>query len=130
MWQVGLDSSTSTIAGTRVWDRRLSVPAGSRFPAPAPPGYNAGMSDDQQRPLWPWIVVLLIGFSVVYVVSFGRACWLVAREKIPFAPTAAVYRPISRWILVPISRNKIARKCLAFGDKMTEAEMEVVLGYY
>jgi hypothetical protein len=32
--------------------------------------------------------------------------------------------------LVPIQRNRLARKCLAFGDEVAETEMEVVLGSY
>jgi len=32
------------------------------------------MSDDRKRPLWPWIVALLIGLPVVYLLSFGPAC--------------------------------------------------------
>ena len=88
------------------------------------------MRDGRKSSVWPWIVALLIGLPVLYVLSFGPACWLVARGKIPFAPTAAVYRPTSRWILIPIFRNEIARKCLAFGDDKAEAEIEVVLGYY
>jgi hypothetical protein len=88
------------------------------------------MSDNRKTSVWPRITTLLAGVPVLYVLSFGPACWLVARDKIPFAPVVAVYRPISRWILVPIYRNKVARKCLAIGDEKAEAEMQVVLGYY
>ena len=34
------------------------------------------MSDDRKKPLWPWIVALLIGLPVLYVASFGPACWI------------------------------------------------------
>jgi hypothetical protein len=27
---------------------------------------------DARKPLWPWIVALLIGLPVLYVASFGR----------------------------------------------------------
>jgi hypothetical protein len=77
-----------------------------------------------------WATVVVVVVLVAYPLSFGPACWLAARGKIPFAPTATVYRPISRWILVPIVKNKTARKCLAFGDQQAESEMEVVLGSY
>jgi hypothetical protein len=30
---------------------------------------------EQRKPLWPWIVALLIGVPVLYVASFGPACW-------------------------------------------------------
>jgi hypothetical protein len=34
------------------------------------------MSDDR-KPVWPWIVALMIGLPVLYVASFGPAGWLV-----------------------------------------------------
>jgi hypothetical protein len=34
------------------------------------------MDDDRKKPLWPWIAALLIGLPVLYVASFGPACWL------------------------------------------------------
>ena len=37
------------------------------------------MSDDRKKPLWPWIVALLIGLPVLYVASFGPACWITSR---------------------------------------------------
>ena len=37
------------------------------------------MSDDRKKPLWPWIVALLIGLPVLYVASLGPAGWLVNR---------------------------------------------------
>ena len=39
------------------------------------------MSDDSKKPLWPWIVALLIGLPVLYVSSFGPACWLTAQRN-------------------------------------------------
>ena len=36
------------------------------------------MSEPQKKPVWPWIVPLLIGLPVLYVVSFGPVCWLTA----------------------------------------------------
>src|SRR5258708_2397178 len=36
------------------------------------------MSDDRKKPIWPWIVALLIGLPVLYVASFGPACWWLA----------------------------------------------------
>jgi hypothetical protein len=37
------------------------------------------MRDDSKRPIWPWIVALLIGLPVLYVASFGPACWMTAQ---------------------------------------------------
>jgi hypothetical protein len=36
------------------------------------------MTDDRKKPIWPWIVSLLIGLPVLYVASFGPACWIAA----------------------------------------------------
>src|SRR5262245_56952687 len=33
------------------------------------------MSDDRKKALWPSIMALLIGLPVLYVASFGPACW-------------------------------------------------------
>jgi hypothetical protein len=33
------------------------------------------MNDDRKKPILPWIVALLIGLPVMYVASFGPACW-------------------------------------------------------
>jgi hypothetical protein len=38
------------------------------------------MSEDRKQPLWPWIVALLIGLPVLYVASFGPACWIGSRD--------------------------------------------------
>jgi hypothetical protein len=30
---------------------------------------------DERKPVWTWIAALLIGLPVLYVASFGPACW-------------------------------------------------------
>jgi hypothetical protein len=56
-------------------------------------GYIPGMGDEQ-RPVWPWIVALLIGLPVLYVLSFGPACWISSRlgraEEVVFF----IYEPV------------------------------------
>jgi hypothetical protein len=37
------------------------------------------MSDEGRKPGWPWIAAVLIGLPMLYVASFGPACWIVAR---------------------------------------------------
>jgi hypothetical protein len=38
------------------------------------------MGDERKKAgVWPWIVALLIGVPVLYVASFGPACWLTAQ---------------------------------------------------
>jgi hypothetical protein len=34
------------------------------------------MSDDDRKPVWPWIVAVLIGLPIVYVAMFGPAVCL------------------------------------------------------
>jgi hypothetical protein len=60
-----------------------------------------GMSEER-KPLWPWIVALLIGLPVLYMASFGPACWWLSEPvtlnfvavKVRRAPT--IYSPIGR----------------------------------
>ncbi len=52
------------------------------------------MSDDR-RPLWPWIVALLIGLPVLYVASFGPACWLADRYPSVWIVVWKVYYPLA-----------------------------------
>src|SRR5262245_40625996 len=64
------------------------------------------MSDDRKRRLWPWIAALLIGLPVMYVVSFGPACWWLSEPvtlnfvavKVRRAPT--IYSPIGRLVRI------------------------------
>ena len=38
-----------------------------------------GMTERKKRAVWPWAVALLIGLPVLYMASFGPACWLTAQ---------------------------------------------------
>ena len=50
--------------------------------------------DKERSPVWPWIVALLVGLPVLYVASFGPACWLADRYSDRcLHPVAYVYRP-------------------------------------
>jgi len=52
----------------------------------------------ERNPLWPWIVALLIGLPVMYIVSFGPACWLVAGPAaVDVRPIMNFYRPLGSW---------------------------------
>jgi hypothetical protein len=55
------------------------------------------MSDDR-KPLWPWIVALLVGLPVMYVLSFGPACWTASRISAGASALPAFYRPIT-WVM-------------------------------
>jgi hypothetical protein len=37
------------------------------------------MREPQKNPVWPWILVVLVGLPVLYVGSFGPACWLTSQ---------------------------------------------------
>src|SRR5262245_66586319 len=56
------------------------------------------MSDDR-KPFWPWIVALLIGLPVLYVASFGPACWLADRGVVDFTRVIEAYPYLWRFAL-------------------------------
>ncbi len=43
-----------------------------------------------------WAALFLLGLPLLYILTFGPACWLVTRERIPMRATAKVYRPLVR----------------------------------
>ena len=49
---------------------------------------------DERKPLWPWIATLLIGLPVLYLASFGPACWLNERGVLGAAAVSAIYSPV------------------------------------
>jgi hypothetical protein len=51
------------------------------------------MTSDRKNPLWPWIVALLIGLPVLYVLSFGPTFCLMTRGMAPRVSWFA-YRPV------------------------------------
>jgi hypothetical protein len=71
-----------------------SHPAKFGFPRALPLGYDAGMGDDRKNPPWPWIVALLIGLPVLYVASFGPACWTTVRHRSLHSAFSATFRPL------------------------------------
>lgn len=50
--------------------------------------------DRKSRSVWPWVIALLIGLPVLYVASFGPACWLSSRTGIGRKSLPAMYRPM------------------------------------
>jgi len=52
------------------------------------------MSEERKRAVCPWIAALLIGLPVLYVSSFGPACWMASYRIVPPRATAVIYRPI------------------------------------
>ena len=57
------------------------------------------MNSAGKKPLWPWIVAVLIGLPVLYVASFGPACQMTDRGFIPRAFTITLYRPLRAFLV-------------------------------
>ena len=49
---------------------------------------------NRPRTVWSWIVATLVGLPVLYVLSFGPACWTVRWTKQGEEVLAAVYAPL------------------------------------
>jgi len=61
---------------------------------------------DERKPLWPWMVALLIGLPGLYVASFGPACWAMGLVDSGSAVVSTVFRPMMVLIIhgpAPIS---------------------------
>jgi hypothetical protein len=53
----------------------------------------------RKKPGWAfWLIVALIGLPVLYVASFGPACWITSRCDLSPARLAAAYRPMM-WVM-------------------------------
>jgi hypothetical protein len=67
------------------------------------------MSEERKSHVWPWIAALLIGLPVLYVTSFGPACWISSRVEPSGETVSLIYRPVAwaiwngpDWITNPI----------------------------
>ena len=49
---------------------------------------------NDRRPVWPWITTSLLGLPVLYILSFGPACWISERLGKGTGQVSAVYRPV------------------------------------
>jgi hypothetical protein len=65
------------------------------------------MRDERKKAgVWPWITALLIGLPVLYVASFGPACWLAGWNLgLNFKCVEVLYRPILRLSTVDALRD-------------------------
>jgi hypothetical protein len=54
------------------------------------------MSNERKKRTWPWIVALLISLPVVYLASFGPACWIAGRIPWMSQHLLVIYRPLDR----------------------------------
>lgn len=50
---------------------------------------------DRKKPGWLfWATVVLVGVPLLYVMSFGPACWIVSRSSLPAETINTGYRPV------------------------------------
>ena len=55
------------------------------------------MDESRKKPGWVfWTTVVPVGLPVLYVLSFGPACWLVESGKLAIDPTALFFDPVLR----------------------------------
>jgi hypothetical protein len=56
------------------------------------------MRNEPNKPVWPWIVGLLVLTPVLYAISFGPACWISSRAVVGDDAISVIYLPIT-WIM-------------------------------
>jgi len=49
---------------------------------------------EERKPLWLWIVALMMAPPVLYVASFGPACWITSRSSPSGDWLLVAYRPL------------------------------------
>jgi hypothetical protein len=54
------------------------------------------MTDTPHKPLWPKIVATVVLLPVLYVASFGPACWSVSRARFGVGMVDFIYQPMLR----------------------------------
>jgi hypothetical protein len=84
------------------------------------------MGEKRKKPVWPWIVALLIGLPVLYVVSFGPACWLTDRGVIPEELACQFYDPLAV-VMVRCCSDQICEGMSAYGTWGSKSESGLAL---
>ena len=57
------------------------------------------MNDDRKKPVWPWIVAVLVGLPVLYVASCGPIAYIVGNNSDSIPEWANV---ILEWYFLPL----------------------------
>ncbi len=83
------------------------------------------MSEDRKRRIWPWVLALLIGLPVVYVASFGPACWLLPVNSGTCRAVSHIYRPMI--VSMIYGPHWIGRGLWLYSDAFGDGEMLVQL---
>src|SRR5262245_32900458 len=76
------------------------------------------MGHDRKKPVWPWIAALLIGLPVLYLASFGPACWVSSRMNYGAGMIPVVYAPIVKCLS---SRKMWLRRTVSYFSKLGAA---------
>ena len=72
-------------------------------------GYNAGMSEERKKPVWQWIIGLLVMAPVLYVASFGPVC-----RAIPLSASYHVFHPLETFYKpLILAVRYTGRECLS-----------------
>jgi len=89
------------------------------------------MREERKKSVWPWLAALLIGVPLLYVASFGPACWLTSQPDgkydkphpamivyVPLAYTAGqrnvMSRPMYRWMALFVPAGNVAAAYSSF----------------
>lgn len=56
--------------------------------------WNPQPNMSKPRTIWPWVVAIAVMLPVLYVLSFGPACWIVSRVSALHIPIMRLYTPI------------------------------------
>src|SRR5262249_14434636 len=77
------------------------------------------MTDERKTRVWSWIVALLIALPVMYVASFGPACWLCENRTLNQQSAWIAFRPLT-WLCAhgpkPV-RASLRQYARTFGDQ-------------
>lgn len=71
---------------------------------------------NQRRPFWPLLIAVLVGLPVLYVASFGPACWILSRLGNGKGVAAVVYGPLLPEIVALGPRELSHRTMLRYGE--------------
>lgn len=66
---------------------------------------------DRPRRTWLPLIAVLVGMPVLYVMSFGPACWLSCRTSVGHELISIAYRPIFRLAVASIEEDPLMSTC-------------------
>jgi len=81
---------------------------------------------EERRPLWPWIAAMLVGLPVLYVASFGPACWMLSNDLVSYDHVNRVYRPL---VQLAVHGPEGVQKPIRSYVRFWNGEEALVIGY-